>query len=173
MTDRRNGCTDNPTSTARAQHCGTRCKRNGVPGWVVVRQPTGLILIIDDVPANVSILVDLLESEGHRVSVGSDAADGLSDPAHPGHLHDLPRRSARALEPQITENLLLQPTDDASQVEFLRERGCRVAQGYLYSRPVESERLTELLKRQPTAATAVEEGESRDPSRSEGVMDVK
>src|SRR6185312_7158279 len=42
-----------------------------------MRQPTALILIIDDVPANISVMVDLLESEGHRVSVATNAAEGV------------------------------------------------------------------------------------------------
>src|SRR6185312_5174039 len=42
-----------------------------------MRQSRALILIIDDVPANLGLMVDLFESEGHQVSVARNGAVGL------------------------------------------------------------------------------------------------
>ena len=36
-----------------------------------------LILIIDDIPANLGVMVDLLETEGHRVAVAKNGPEGL------------------------------------------------------------------------------------------------
>lgn len=40
-------------------------------------QGSGLILIIDDIPANLRVMVDLLEMEGHRVAVAKTGAEGI------------------------------------------------------------------------------------------------
>ena len=36
-----------------------------------------LILIVDDVPMNLGVMVDLLETEGHRVAVARDGNEGF------------------------------------------------------------------------------------------------
>jgi EAL domain-containing protein (putative c-di-GMP-specific phosphodiesterase class I) len=41
--------------------------------------------------------------------------------------------------------------ETAAQIEFLRERGCRAAQGYFYSWPVDADPFMELLTRPRTA----------------------
>jgi diguanylate cyclase (GGDEF)-like protein/PAS domain S-box-containing protein len=43
-----------------------------------VPQAPALILIIDDIPANLGVMVDLLETEGHRVLVAKNGAEGLA-----------------------------------------------------------------------------------------------
>ena len=40
-------------------------------------QTPALILIIDDIPTNLGVMVDLLETEGHRVLVAKNGAEGL------------------------------------------------------------------------------------------------
>ena len=40
-------------------------------------QTAALILIIDDIPANLGVMVDLLETEGHRVLVAKNGAEGF------------------------------------------------------------------------------------------------
>jgi diguanylate cyclase (GGDEF)-like protein len=42
-----------------------------------VPQTPALILIIDDIPTNLGVMVDLLETEGHRVLVAKNGAEGL------------------------------------------------------------------------------------------------
>jgi sensor c-di-GMP phosphodiesterase-like protein len=69
--------------------------------------------------------------------------------------------------------VLAEGVESATQVEFLRERGCRVAQGYLYSRPVDAGRLTELLERQTGSAAAAQGAESAGAARSSAVMTTK
>jgi len=59
-----------------------------------------------------------------------------------------------ALAHSLHLHVLAEGVESSAQVEFLRKRGCRVAQGYLYSRPVEAERLTGLLELQGPPATA-------------------
>ena len=40
-------------------------------------QTPALILIIDDIPTNLGVMVDLLETEGHRVSVARNGNEGF------------------------------------------------------------------------------------------------
>jgi diguanylate cyclase (GGDEF)-like protein len=42
-----------------------------------VSQAPALILIIDDIPANLGVMVDLLETEGHRVAVAKSGPEGV------------------------------------------------------------------------------------------------
>jgi diguanylate cyclase (GGDEF)-like protein/PAS domain S-box-containing protein len=42
-----------------------------------VPQDPALILIVDDIPANLGVMVDLLETEGHRVVVAKNGTEGL------------------------------------------------------------------------------------------------
>jgi diguanylate cyclase (GGDEF)-like protein/PAS domain S-box-containing protein len=42
-----------------------------------VPQTPSLILIVDDIPANLGVMVDLLETEGHRVLVAKNGAEGF------------------------------------------------------------------------------------------------
>jgi len=57
-----------------------------------------------------------------------------------------------ALAQSLHLRVLAEGVESPAQAEFLRTRGCRVAQGYLYSRPVDPDRLTELLQRQTESA---------------------
>src|ERR1700728_3366465 len=50
---------------------GPRVREPAVP------QAPALILIIDDIPANLGVMVDLLETEGHRVAVAKNGPEGL------------------------------------------------------------------------------------------------
>ena len=78
-----------------------------------------------------------------------------------------------ALAQSLHLRVLAEGVESKSQVEFLRERGCRVAQGYLYSRPVEADQLTGLLDRQSLSGIAAREVESPGVERSSGIMAVK
>ena len=40
-------------------------------------QTPALILIIDDIPTNLGVMVDLLETEGHRVLVAKNGPEGM------------------------------------------------------------------------------------------------
>jgi EAL domain-containing protein (putative c-di-GMP-specific phosphodiesterase class I) len=62
-----------------------------------------------------------------------------------------------ALAHSLHLRALAEGAETAAQIEFLRARGCRAAQGYFYSWPVEQERFMELLGQPaalPTVATA-------------------
>jgi diguanylate cyclase (GGDEF)-like protein/PAS domain S-box-containing protein len=62
-----------------------------------------------------------------------------------------------ALAHSLHLRALAEGVETAAQIEFLRARGCRAAQGYFYSWPVEQERFMELLGQPaslPTVATA-------------------
>ena len=54
-----------------------------------------------------------------------------------------------ALAQSLNLRVLAEGVETTSQIEFLRARGCRVTQGYFFSKPVAPERFTELL-RQPS-----------------------
>ena len=59
-----------------------------------------------------------------------------------------------ALAHSLHLRVLAEGVETATQIEFLRTRGCRAAQGYYYSWPIDPDRFLELL-RQPTALQAV------------------
>ena len=59
-----------------------------------------------------------------------------------------------ALAHSLNLRVLAEGVETAAQIEFLRTRGCRAAQGYYYSWPIDPDRFLELL-RQPTALQAV------------------
>jgi len=50
-----------------------------------------------------------------------------------------------ALAQSLNLRVLAEGVETTSQIEFLRTRGCRVTQGYFFSKPVAPERFTELL----------------------------
>ena len=50
---------------------------NPVKGEAAVPQTPALILIIDDIPTNLGVMVDLLETEGHHVAVARNGAEGM------------------------------------------------------------------------------------------------
>src|SRR5581483_56019 len=56
-----------------------------------------------------------------------------------------------ALAHSLRLRVLAEGVETAAQIEFLRGRGCRAAQGYFYSWPVDPQELTELLTRSHTA----------------------
>ena len=49
---------------------------NPVQGEAAVSQTPALILIVDDIPTNLDVMVHLLETEGHRVVVARNGAEG-------------------------------------------------------------------------------------------------
>jgi diguanylate cyclase (GGDEF)-like protein/PAS domain S-box-containing protein len=50
-----------------------------------------------------------------------------------------------ALAQSLNLHVLAEGVETPSQIEFLRARGCRVTQGYFFSKPVPAERFTQLL----------------------------
>ena len=56
-----------------------------------------------------------------------------------------------ALAHSLRLRVLAEGVETAAQIEFLRGRGCRAAQGYFYSWPVDPQELTELLTRSRAA----------------------
>jgi len=56
-----------------------------------------------------------------------------------------------ALAQSLHLRVLAEGVETAAQIEFLRGRGCRAAQGYFYSWPVDPDKLIELLTRSHTA----------------------
>jgi diguanylate cyclase (GGDEF)-like protein len=51
-------------------------ERPNFKGGATVTQTPALILIIDDIPTNLGVMVDLLETEGHRVLVAKNGTEG-------------------------------------------------------------------------------------------------
>jgi EAL domain-containing protein (putative c-di-GMP-specific phosphodiesterase class I) len=68
-----------------------------------------------------------------------------------------------ALAQSLNLRVLAEGVETPAQIEFLRARGCRVAQGYFFSKPVTSERFTELLS--PTSISrGLNPGQAPAPS---------
>jgi EAL domain-containing protein (putative c-di-GMP-specific phosphodiesterase class I) len=59
-----------------------------------------------------------------------------------------------ALAQSLNLRVLAEGVETPSQIEFLRARGCRVTQGYFFSKPVSPERFTELLG-QPSVESSI------------------
>jgi diguanylate cyclase (GGDEF)-like protein/PAS domain S-box-containing protein len=64
-----------------------------------------------------------------------------------------------ALAQSLGLRVLAEGVETPSQIEFLRARGCRVAQGYFFSKPVTPECFTELLG-QPSMSAALSPGQA-------------
>ena len=62
-----------------------------------------------------------------------------------------------ALAQSLHLRVLAEGVENETQVEFLRARGCQVAQGFLYSRPLDADRFTDLLEQQTESATPEKE----------------
>ncbi len=60
-----------------------------------------------------------------------------------------------ALADSLHLRVLAEGVETAAQIEFLRERGCRAAQGYFYSWPVDAAAFSDLLLKQAGAAPSV------------------
>ena len=67
-----------------------------------------------------------------------------------------------ALAHSLHLRVLAEGVETESQAQFLRERGCYVAQGYMYSKPIDAEQLAELLDRQAKPERPLE----NEPARS-------
>ena len=78
-----------------------------------------------------------------------------------------------ALAQSLHLHVLAEGVETPSQVDFLRARGCRVAQGFFFSRPVDAARLTALLGPKGAGATARQEAALADRSPSDGVITMK
>jgi len=78
-----------------------------------------------------------------------------------------------ALAQSLHLHVLAEGVETPAQVDFLRARGCRVAQGFFFSRPVDAERLTALLEPKGASAMAWQEAELADRSPSDGVVTMK
>ena len=64
-----------------------------------------------------------------------------------------------ALAQSLHLHVLAEGVETVSQMEFLRERGCQVAQGFLFSRPVDADQLTELLEQKGVRSSSEQEAE--------------
>jgi EAL domain-containing protein (putative c-di-GMP-specific phosphodiesterase class I) len=61
-------------------------------------------------------------------------------------------RAILKLGQSLNLNIVAEGVEDSAQAEALRTLGCPLAQGYLFSRPVPADVLTELLAGEPSAA---------------------
>ncbi|MGH9750913.1 MAG: putative bifunctional diguanylate cyclase/phosphodiesterase [Candidatus Polarisedimenticolia bacterium] len=63
-----------------------------------------------------------------------------------------------AMAKSLNLGVVAEGVETRDQLVFLRDRGCRVMQGYLFSKPVPAEEFVRLLERRPTARPAAADG---------------
>jgi diguanylate cyclase (GGDEF)-like protein len=68
-----------------------------------------------------------------------------------------------ALAQSLRLRVLAEGVETPAQIEFLRKRGCRAAQGYFYSSPVGPERFMELIRSGGTSVSASRENTMLSP----------
>jgi EAL domain-containing protein (putative c-di-GMP-specific phosphodiesterase class I) len=101
----------------------------------------GVLLAIDDFGTGYSSLSYLEQFPIDVIKIDRSFVAALLDPARPANLvHTILELARRLGVPAIAEGI-----ERASQFVELREQGCLLGQGFLFSRPLEAEDLERVL----------------------------
>jgi len=118
----------------------------------------GVQIAIDDFGTGYSSLSYLQQFEIHELKVDKSFVDGLgsADPEGGALAHAIVSMAHSLRLEVVAEGI-----EESSQRDELRSMGCRLGQGYLFSRPVPPDRMLELLERGTPLGTpeAVPHGE--------------
>jgi diguanylate cyclase (GGDEF)-like protein len=110
----------------------------------------GVALTLDDFGTGHTALANLRRYPVSSVKIDRSFVDQVSDSASAAALASTIIVMAHSLEKQV----VAEGVETIEQLDFLRERGCDVAQGYFLARPLPAAAMTELLLgRKPDIAT--------------------
>jgi EAL domain-containing protein (putative c-di-GMP-specific phosphodiesterase class I) len=101
----------------------------------------GVALTLDDFGTGHTALANLRRYPVSSVKIDRSFVDQVSDSASAAALASTIIVMAHALEKQV----VAEGVETIEQLDFLRERGCDVAQGYFLARPLPAAAMTELL----------------------------
>jgi diguanylate cyclase (GGDEF)-like protein len=101
----------------------------------------GVALTLDDFGTGHTALANLRRYPVSSVKIDRSFVDQVTDSASAAALASTIIVMAHALEKQV----VAEGVETLEQLDFLRERGCDVAQGYFLARPLPSSAMTELL----------------------------
>jgi EAL domain-containing protein (putative c-di-GMP-specific phosphodiesterase class I) len=101
----------------------------------------GVALTLDDFGTGHTALANLRRYPVSSVKIDRSFIDQVTDSASAAALASTIIVMAHALEKQV----VAEGVETLEQLDFLRERGCDVAQGYFLARPLPSSAMTELL----------------------------
>jgi diguanylate cyclase (GGDEF)-like protein/PAS domain S-box-containing protein len=128
-------------------------------------QSLGMRICVDDFGTGYSSLNYLANLPVHTLKIDRSFVGGLADPRQAAVTSAI-----IALAAGLGLKVVAEGVETEQQRSLLRERGCRLAQGYLFSRPVPAEHFTALLDR-PTIApepSPEEPGSTDSPLRRTG-----
>ena len=101
----------------------------------------GVRLAIDDFGTGYSFLVSLHELPIDRLKIDKLFVDSIADGARASALAHAVLQLGHALDLSV----VAEGVESLDQAEALRAMGCTLAQGYLFSRPVDAERIDSIL----------------------------
>ena len=107
----------------------------------------GIRIALDDFGTGFASLTHLKQFPVHEIKIDQSFVRDLENDPDDAAIVDAVTGLGRALGLDVTA----EGVETQAQADFLTRRGCEMAQGYLYSKPVSAARATVLLRRQALA----------------------
>ncbi len=105
-------------------------------------QETGVCISIDDFGTGYSSLSYLTRLPFHTLKIDRSFVAQISDNVESASVVT----AIIALAHSLGKEVVAEGVETSTQLQFLKENGCRVIQGYLYSRPLPEDEIRELLR---------------------------
>jgi diguanylate cyclase (GGDEF)-like protein len=105
-------------------------------------QETGVSISIDDFGTGYSSLSYLTRLPFHTLKIDRSFVSQIGDNEESASVVT----AIIALAHSLNKEVVAEGVETAAQLQFLRENGCRVIQGYLFSRPLPEDKIREMLR---------------------------
>ncbi len=128
--------------------------RNVTRSWLERASTLGIGLTVDDFGTGYSSLSGLKRFPVDTLKIDRSFVRGLPGDAEDAALVEAIVAMARSLGLRVAA----EGVETSAQLAFLRELGCELVQGYLFSRPVAAEQVPELARR----LTALHRAEAKE-----------